>query len=198
MRQGFGYFAAWLAATATAVAGSWFGCGLVLREASPPAPTVLSSVQSRHVVGLAGSLAATMVPPEAAPRTAATTLGPAPTATPTRVASTTQPSAPRPRRSRAGGWPPYLPPIGHPTFPVLPAPDAVIRTYQTKGGVATLRFTPTRVDVVGTVPSPGYQFYVGRDRNNHLLVVFARSDRESDLDATWDHGPRADITEYWW
>jgi hypothetical protein len=207
MRRAFGYAGAWLMATSVAVTMSWFGCAVVLNGTSAPPPEVLSSVKSRHVAGLPEAApGATLVVPQSAGAA-----GPVP------------PRTSEPRTSRSGRPTPGIgtsvptiirhgPPPEHaapsqttpstaapmPTPAASPDPAAAERTFDLTGGHATLSFAPDGVQVVGVDPSAGYDWYIDQTRPNELWVIFGCPGQESDLYATWDHGPSANVTEYWW
>jgi hypothetical protein len=210
MRRAFGYAGAWVAVTSGAVGVSWYGCAIVLNGSSSGPPSVLASVGS-----MPGS-----------PLDQATT-GPTKVARPeqTRKATSAAPRATAaPRASRSSSNRPFLPaatpthtkhasPPPHRRKPLPPNspttttvqsysedPTAVLQTYRTIGGTATLRFSPAEavVQVVSLKAAPGYRTYIDQFRPDELVVIFARSGWESNLHATWDGEATAEVTEYSW
>ncbi len=209
MRRAFGYAGVWLAATSVAVTVSWFGCAVVLNGTSPPAPEVLSSMRGRHVAGLPNELGTTTVTPQATDETLARQPAPSgtteprtsrsgwPNPTAARVSTTTRHATPPPLRTPPPPRPTGSAPSG-PSIATSPDNSAGERTYDMIGGSATVRFTAANVQVVGLEPKAGYQWYVDQPGPTELWVIFTGAGQESDLYATWDRGPSANVIEYWW
>jgi hypothetical protein len=209
MRRAFGYAGAWLMATSVAVMVSWFGCAVVLRDSSPPAPEVLSSMHGRNAAGLPAPVPGTTLiarrtaggdAPGAPVPTRSTepraSRGSRPAPPPVTVPTTTRHA--RPPVHTTPPTQPAGPPTATPTLAAAPDPNATERTFDLTGGRATLSFTPAGVQVIGVNPAPGYDWYVDQSRPGELWVIFGSAGQESDLYAAWNGGPAASVTEYWW
>lgn len=69
------------------------------------------------------------------------------------------------------------------------------RTYILKGGTASLRFSPTGVEVVIADPLAGYSLSVEPEHGNGLKVEFRKEDRRSRVEAWWENGPQERVHE---
>lgn len=88
-----------------------------------------------------------------------------------------------------------VPPTVESTDPTSTAPDAArTRTFELRGGTATVRFGPESVQVLGAVPAAGYTVDVeSEDRGTR--VRFESADHRSRLHVWWQDGPRYAIDE---
>jgi hypothetical protein len=73
--------------------------------------------------------------------------------------------------------------------------EATVRTFRLVGGEATVRFSPTRVEVLGAAPAPGFSADVDPD-GDATRVEFESADHRSRLDVWWDDRPRHEIDEH--
>ncbi|MGH9215899.1 MAG: hypothetical protein ACRDZS_06560, partial [Acidimicrobiales bacterium] len=69
-------------------------------------------------------------------------------------------------------------------------PAATTRTYGMVGGVVTLRFSPSGVEVVGATPNEGFNVDSEPEHGNGVKVEFESDAHESRVDAWWNDGPR--------
>ena len=93
------------------------------------------------------------------------------------------------------GIPP--PPASSTTGPASPPPGRT-RSYDLVGGTVTVRFSPTRVQVVTASPKDGFVLRsVEREGPTDVEIEFRRADDtwRSELRATWDEGPADRIEE---
>jgi hypothetical protein len=174
-------FAAWAAGTAVAVAVTWFGANVVIRNAGvgPGIPVINAAV-----------LPASATP--AAPAAPTGPPGPPPASVPAPV-----PTA----ASRAASSPATATALASPAAPSLslspsasPTPTAGVRAYTLAGGRVTLAVTPTSVQLVTAVPDDGYavQTWSG---TGWLRVDFSSGPRVSSLIASWyEHAPAITVT----
>jgi hypothetical protein len=88
------------------------------------------------------------------------------------------------------------------TEPATPRPEpsvsaedeTTVRTFQLTGGTATIRFSPTRVEVVSAVPAPWFTTDVD-PAGDTTRVEFESDDHRSRLDVWWDGRPRHEVEE---
>lgn len=177
MRRRLVLVAAWAAATAVAVAGSWVGLQPVLAATAPDLPTRLSAAQLHDLV------------PEPSP-------SPSPSPTPPPSPSPS-PSPPPP--------PPDDPPSPGPLYPEVPSSDwekvkgterTFERTFALRGGEVTVRVNPREARVVGKTPNPGYEHRVRTLSRNSVMVEFQSADEDKSVVwIMWRNGPYAEVTE---
>jgi hypothetical protein len=77
------------------------------------------------------------------------------------------------------------------------APDEVegtVQTFELLGGTATVRFSPTAVEVLSAVPAPGFTAKV-EPEGQGTRVEFESAGHRSRLDAWWAGQPRHEIDE---
>lgn len=183
-------FAAWAAGTAVAVAVTWFGASVVLRNAGVgPGMPVINAAVLPTVTSPAG-------PPGPPPVTvsAAATAPTAPATAPSRLVSASAP---------ASLAPVSVSPVSVSTVsgsPASPSPSASgtpaggVRAYTLTGGRVTLALTPTSVQLVTAVPDDGYavQTWSG---TGWLRVDFSSGPQVSSLIASWyEHAPSITVT----
>lgn len=173
-------FAAWAAGTAVAVAVTWFGASVVMRNAGvgPGMPVIDAAAQPT---------AAVPAGPPGPPPVTVSASAIAPTALATAPSRRTSASAPA---SRASGS----------ASPASPSPSASrtlaggVHAYTLAGGRVTLALTPTSVQLVTAVPDAGYavQTWSG---TGWLRVDFSSGPQVSSLIASWyEHTPTVTVT----
>jgi len=83
------------------------------------------------------------------------------------------------------------------TTSTAPAADAAstTETYRTVGGVVTLRFSPSGVEVVGATPNEGFNVDSEPEHGNGVKVEFESDAHRSRVDAWWDGGPQVERRE---
>jgi hypothetical protein len=77
------------------------------------------------------------------------------------------------------------------------APDEVegtVQTFELLGGTATVRFSPSAVEVLSAVPAAGFTAKV-EPEGEGTRVEFESADHRSRLDAWWGDRPRHEIDE---
>lgn len=89
------------------------------------------------------------------------------------------------------------PPTDATTTTAVPPTDAsaTTRTYRMEGGVATLRFSPAGVEVVGATPNEGFSVDWEPEHGNGVKVEFESDAHDSRIDAWWDGGPQVERRE---
>ena len=220
MGRSWQYVTAWMAATAAAVTVSWLGVQVGVAPALTSEAPVAIDVDRRYTeVRLASPEAAPGpgVTPAASTRPTSSP-SPAPSAAPsaaapsaaTRSAATSAaatPSAPsRPAGTRSARTPSATaaPPAAEarplaraaPSPSQAAAPDRRPRyRIPAQGGVVTVAYSATRVDVVATAPVAGYTVAVDRRGERLLVVRLAGRAHASVVTVYWLGGPGARIME---
>jgi hypothetical protein len=69
------------------------------------------------------------------------------------------------------------------------AAAAETRTYNLRGGAASLRFAPSGVTVVFANPAAGFAVSVEPEHGNGVKVEFESEAHESRVDGWWENGP---------
>ena len=89
------------------------------------------------------------------------------------------------------------PPADGTTTTAAPPTDAsaTTRTFRMEGGVATLRFSPAGVEVVGATPNEGFSVDNEPEHGNGVKVEFESDAHKSRIDAWWDGGPQVERRE---
>lgn len=188
-------FAAWAAGTAVAVAVTWFGASVVIRNAGvePGMPVINAAVLPTVTVparppGPPPVTVSAAAPVPTAPATAPSRLGAA-SAPPSPVPVSVGPVSPSPVSAS---------PVS--ASPVSPSPSASrtpavgVRAYTLAGGRVTLALTATSVQLVTAVPDDGYavQTWSG---TGWLRVDFSSGPQVSSLIASWyEHAPAITVT----
>ncbi|HET6662862.1 MAG TPA: hypothetical protein VFG94_01330 [Acidimicrobiales bacterium] len=72
---------------------------------------------------------------------------------------------------------------------------ATTRTYRMVGGVVTLSFSPSGVEVVGATPNEGFSVDSEPEHGNGVRVEFKSDAHKSRVDAWWDGGPQVERRE---
>ena len=181
MRPGVVLAAAWVLATAVAVAVAVQGVGFVGREVTDQRPRALSVDQVREALR-AGEAAA---PATSTTSSSTTTVpSPSPSLTPPTTARPPAGTPAAPRASSGAGSPP-------PTVTSV----ATTRTYTLVGGSASIRFEPGKVTVQWATPNSGYEVDVETYAADRVEVRFRSEVHESELTAWWDGGPRDQVDE---
>jgi hypothetical protein len=188
-------FAAWAAGTAVAVAVTWFGASVVIRNAGvEPGMPVINAAVLPTVTVPAG--------PPGPPPVTASAAAPVPTApatAPSRLGSVSAPPSPVPvSASPVSASPVSASPVS--ASPASPSPSASrtppagVRAYTLAGGRVTLALTATSVQLVTAVPDDGYavQTWSG---TGWLRVDFSSGPQVSSLIASWyEHAPAITVT----
>jgi len=81
-----------------------------------------------------------------------------------------------------------------------PVPDgrggtALLRTVETEGGSARLRFSEDEVTVLATTPNDGYTGTFNQQSPTVVTVTFESSDHRSRLTAFWDRVAKVQVSE---
>ena len=121
----------------------------------------------------------------------------APLPAPTVTADATQVAGQQPASDRSTDpTDPPTTPAGPPSEDRSPtAEDATVRTFRLVGGQATVRFSPTQVEVLGAAPAPGFSTDV-KPEGAATRVEFESDQHRSRLDVWWDGRPRSEIEEH--
>jgi hypothetical protein len=178
-------FAAWAAGTAVAVAVTWFGASVVIRNAGvEPGMPVINAAVLPTVTVPAG--------PPGPPPVTASAAAPVPTApatAPSRLGSVSAPPSPVPVSASPVSASP-----ASPSPSASRTPPAGVRAYTLAGGRVTLALTATSVQLVTAVPDDGYavQTWSG---TGWLRVDFSSGPQVSSLIASWyEHAPAITVT----
>ena len=75
------------------------------------------------------------------------------------------------------------------TSAAAPATASETRTYNVRGGTASLQFRPEGVTVVFANPAPGFTVDVEPEHGNGVKVEFESDSHESRVDGWWAGGP---------
>ncbi|MDI2125875.1 hypothetical protein [Yinghuangia seranimata] len=180
MRRTITRSAAWLAATAAAVALSWYGVRTVLRDTvfEPPRAPELAA---QSVQGPAPQVGGT----PARDATISATARPAP--------SSARPSAsPSPSATTRTASPPSTGPAStQGVAPAAPADDVSggTQSFEVKGGRASFSFGTDSASLIAATPNSGWAVKVWPG-DRWLRVDFTKGDRTSSVFVTWnDHPP---------
>lgn len=208
MRAAAGFVAGWFLAALVAVLAAGQGVSLVADRVTSDRPEPLTSVEVR--AALSGSPA----PTSTSTSTSTTVVDeggasggasdPPRTVTSTTIPTTS--SGTGSGGSLAGGagqgsssgstTSTTLPPQGGEVVtPPGPIPSFEARTYALVGGTATLRFSPSGVELVVAEPRAGYSLTIEPEHGNGLTVDFRKGDRRSRVDGWWDGGPQERVRE---
>lgn len=164
MRRTVVLAAVWLVVAAGAVAVAWQGVAVVGNQVTDdrPAPLAASEIESRlsESTTTAGASGA---PDGSASSTTSTSSG---------VATTQAATSPT---------------TATPALPTTAAAET--RTYNLRGGTASLRFSPSGVTVVFANPVPGFAVSVEPEHGNGVKVEFESGTHESRVDGWWESGP---------
>jgi hypothetical protein len=183
-------FAAWAAGTAVAVAVTWFGASVVIRNAGvEPGMPVINAAVLPTVTVPAG--------PPGPPPVTASAAAPVPTApatAPSRLGSVSAPPSPVPVSASPVSASPVSASPASPSPSASRTPPAGVRAYTLAGGRVTLALTATSVQLVTAVPDDGYavQTWSG---TGWLRVDFSSGPQVSSLIASWyEHAPAITVT----
>lgn len=169
----------WLTAAVVAVAVAWQGVAVVGDQVTDERPAALaaSEIEARLAEASTTTTTATDATSPASSPAPSTTSGPTSTAPTTPMApltpTSTTTAAPPPTTAAAGET----------------------RTYNLQGGTASLRFSPTGVEVVFAKPADGFSVEVEPEHGNGVKVEFESDAHESRVDGWWDGGPVDRIRE---
>lgn len=167
MRRTLALAAVWLVAAAIALTVAWQGVSVVGDQVTDdrPAPLAAAEIENRlEAAAAAGSSTSSTSGAGAA------TTSPAPSSAPSTAAPTS-----------------IAAPDVTTTAPAAPAGET--RTYNVRGGTATLRFLPSGVEVVFANPGAGFNVEIEPEHGNGVKVEFESDSHESRIDAWWDGGP---------
>jgi hypothetical protein len=180
MRRTLGSVGAWLLATSLAVLVSWLGVQSVRFAAVPDRVSPMTAAEARKVVPASAT-------PAPAPNATSDTPTPTPSATPTPGSSTASSPPSDPPKSPGGDlW--------------TPVPDgrggtALLRTVETEGGSARLRFSADEVTVLATTPNDGFAGTFNQQSATVVTVTFSSSSHTSRLTAFWDRVAKVQVSE---
>jgi hypothetical protein len=180
MRRTLGSVGAWLLATSLAVLVSWLGVQSVRFAAVPDRVSPMTAAEARKVVPASAT-------PAPAPNATSDTPTPSATPTPTAGSSTTSsPSSGTPESPGSDLW--------------TPVPDgrggtALLRTVETEGGSARLRFSADEVTVLATTPNDGFTGTFNQQSATVVTVTFSSSGHTSRLTAFWDRVAKVQVSE---
>ena len=192
MGRSWGFVVAWLSAAVAAVTVSWLGVRVGVAPAITDEAPVAIDVNRRYTEVRFG--VADAVPPSPAARPAVSRTS----ARPRRTPSTPAPRRPAPSR------PATVAPTAGPSASVSASPSASASAspdqrprYRVKaeGGDVIVAYSPSRIDVVGAEPRPGYVVSATRRSSTLVVVRLAGPAHASVVTAYWNAGPGAQIVE---
>jgi type IV secretory pathway VirB10-like protein len=182
----------WLAATLTSIVLASVAMLPVLRTATPDDGALVSADQLRDA-GPAEPIplpSAPSVPaPSATPSPLATTRAPssAPTAKEQPATPATTPPARRPEATVEDGWTVTTDAAGGRTY---------LRSFRVEGGQAVIRIRGGRVQLVTATPSEGYEVATVQNSPDNLAVYFNEPNHSFIVHAVWNvDRPFAQISE---
>ena len=170
VRRGLVRTGAWAAATAAAVAVSWFGVHSVLADSSAVQPRPL-------VLGVNAPVPSPTAPP---PPTAIGVPVQTPSATPSSAPATAVPSSPAPHRAASSPRTPTPPP---------PASTDQVVSYTRPGGIIVVSVGPDSAKLITATPDPGWSVQTWTSEPDWFRVDFVRGGTDTVFYMTWNGHP---------
>jgi hypothetical protein len=171
MRRTLGSIGAWLVATSIAILVAWLGVRSVQFAAVPDRIEPMSAAEARRL----------------APRS------PEPAASPSTSVSRSPSSSPSPSKSPSTG-----PTTANGEWQQVPdgqGGTALQRTFQVKGGAATIRFSEGNIRVMATAPASGYAVSFEQRVPDVAVVIFTSPSHISRIEAAWQGEAKVKFTE---